>query len=240
MKRDLDGQLENYRVTREMADEIRPLLDENRKYRKAIEAMKWRPIDTAPLDGAEVDLWIRADDRRMTLKQAAALFFGDARHAATLRVEIDRGNLVASKIGRAYWTTLPALQEMEAKCRVEAQARGSGGTAAGNPGPSSTDDPTVAQGSALRTLNELKEHFGTTSKASTSRPKVRNAAHCGHPRSLRGRAHQARRLGQTHPLRHRTFEQMVGNEKSDGYLRLLPGVRCTGMRAHRLVGNWLS
>jgi hypothetical protein len=45
----------------------------------------------------------------MTLKQAAALFFGDARHAATLRVEIDRGNLVASKIGRAYWTTLPAL-----------------------------------------------------------------------------------------------------------------------------------
>jgi hypothetical protein len=37
-------------------------------------------------------------DRRMTLKQAAELFFGDARHAATLRVEIDRGNLVASKI----------------------------------------------------------------------------------------------------------------------------------------------
>lgn len=45
--------------------------------------------------------------RRMTLKQAALLFFGDARHAATLRVEINRGNLVASRIGRAYWTTLP-------------------------------------------------------------------------------------------------------------------------------------
>lgn len=48
----------------------------------------------------------KTPERRMTLKQAAELFFGDARHAATLRVEIDRGNLVASKIGRAYWTTL--------------------------------------------------------------------------------------------------------------------------------------
>jgi hypothetical protein len=96
------------------------------------------------------------------LKQAAE-FFGDARHAATLRVEIDRGNLVASKIGRAYWTTLPALNEMEAKCRVEAQARNSGSTKAANPGPSSTAEPAIAQGSAQRTLDKLKEHFGTTS-----------------------------------------------------------------------------
>lgn len=112
-------------------------------------------------------------DRRMTLKQAAEVFFGDARHAATLRVEIDRGNLVASKIGRAYWTTLPALQEMEQKCRVEAQARASIGTKAEKPGSSSTGDSTVAQGAAQRTLNKLKEHFGTTSRASTSRPRVR-------------------------------------------------------------------
>jgi hypothetical protein len=111
--------------------------------------------------------------RRMTLKQAAEVFFGDARHAATLRVEIDRGNLVASKIGRAYWTTLPALHEMEQKCRVEAQARASGGTRTEKDGQSSTVDSTVAQGSAQRTLNRLKEHFGTTSRASTSRPKVR-------------------------------------------------------------------
>lgn len=112
-------------------------------------------------------------ERRMTLKQAAQEFFGDSRHASTLRVEIGRGNLVASKIGRAYWTTMPALQEMEVKCRVEAQARGSGGTGTEKPSLSSTVDPTVAQGSALRTLSRLKEHFGTTSRASTSRPKVR-------------------------------------------------------------------
>src|SRR3954470_23802278 len=101
-------------------------------------------------------------DRRMTLKQAAEMFLGDSRHASSLRVEIDRGNLVASKIGRAYWTTLPALHEMEAKCRVEAQARASTGTAHARPGQSSTADSTVAQGSAQRTLNRLKEHFGTT------------------------------------------------------------------------------
>ncbi len=112
-------------------------------------------------------------ERRMTLKQAAELFFGDARHAATLRVEIDRGNLVASKIGRAYWTTLPALHEMEAKCRVEAQARVSGQTKAGTPGPSSTAEPAIAQGAALRKLDELSKYFGTTSQGSTSRPQVR-------------------------------------------------------------------
>src|SRR4051812_29200269 len=103
----------------------------------------------------------------MTLKQAAEVFFGDARHAATLRVEIDRGNLVASKIGRAYWTTLPALHEMEAKCRVEAQARNSGSTTGVKPGPSSTAEPAIAQGSALRKLDELRKHFGTTSREST-------------------------------------------------------------------------
>lgn len=112
-------------------------------------------------------------DRRMTLKQAAEVFFGDARHASTLRVEISRGNLVASKIGRAYWTTLPALHEMEAKCRVEALARDSGGTKAGNDSPSLTVDPTIAQGSALRKLDELKLHFGNTSKRSTSRPSLK-------------------------------------------------------------------
>jgi hypothetical protein len=115
----------------------------------------------------------REQGKRLTLKRAAELFFGDARHASTLRAEIDRGNLVASKIGRAYWTTLTALHEMEQKCRVEAQARASIGTKGENPGPSSTDDSTVAQGSAQRTLNRLKEHFGTTSRVNINRPKVR-------------------------------------------------------------------
>lgn len=112
-------------------------------------------------------------ERRLTLKQAAEIFFGDARHASTLRVEIERGNLVASKIGRAYWTTLPALHDMEAKCRVEAQARASGQTRTETPGPSSTAEPAIAQGAALRKLDELSKHFGITSRANISRPQVR-------------------------------------------------------------------
>jgi hypothetical protein len=112
-------------------------------------------------------------DRRMTLKQAAEMFLGDSRHASSLRAEIDRGNLVASKIGRAYWTTLPALHEMEQKCRVEAQVQGSGGIASAKPGLSSTAEPAIAQGAALRKLEELSKHFGTTSRGSTSRPQVR-------------------------------------------------------------------
>jgi hypothetical protein len=115
----------------------------------------------------------REQGKRLTLKQAAELFFGNARHASTLRAEIDRGNLVASKMGRAYWTTLPALQDMEAKCRVEAQVQGSGGIASAKPGPSSMAEPVIAQGAALRKLDELSKHFGTTSRGSTSRPQVR-------------------------------------------------------------------
>jgi hypothetical protein len=165
-------------------------------------------------------------DRRMTLKQAAEVFFGDARHAATLRVEIDRGNLVASKIGRAYWTTLPALHEMEAKCRVEAQARASGGTKREIPGPSSTADSTVAQGAAQRKLLKLKSTSGLhREQAQAGRRSGPDPRGC--PRSLRRRTHRARRQRQTHPLRHRTFEQMVGNEKGQRHrLCLVPGLYC--------------
>lgn len=112
-------------------------------------------------------------DRRMTLKQAAELFFGDARHASTLRAEIDRGNLIAPKIGRAYWTTLSALQEMERKCLDANPSPGSGSTKGAGNIPSSTADPIIAQGSALRKLEELSKHFGTTSRQNTGRPKVR-------------------------------------------------------------------
>src|SRR6478609_6334618 len=110
------------------------------------------------------------EDRLMPLKEAAKVFLGDSRHVHTLKAEIGRGNLVASKIGRSYWTTLPALRDMETKCRVEATGRNSGSTRTGTATPSSTVDPAIAQGSALRKLDELKKHFGTTSPGSTSRP----------------------------------------------------------------------
>ena len=109
----------------------------------------------------------------MPLREAAKLFLGDAKHVATLRAEIVRGNLVASKIGRSYWTSLPALHAMEEKCRVESQARDSGQTKDETHGQSSMADPAIAQGAALRRISELKRHFGITSKESTGRPKLK-------------------------------------------------------------------
>ena len=110
------------------------------------------------------------DDQLMPLRRAAEVFLGDARHVATLRAEATRGNLVVSKIGRGYWTSLARLREMDKKCHVDHLAQGCGGTRSASDSPSLTVDPIIAQGSALRKLDELKQHFSSTSKRSTDRP----------------------------------------------------------------------
>lgn len=113
------------------------------------------------------------DDQLIPLKRAAEIFLGDARHVATLRAEANRGNLVVSKIGRGYWTTITRLKAMDAKCQDEAQALASGQTKSEIPGPSSTVDPAIAQGAALRRLRELKKHFAPSSKRNTQLSSVK-------------------------------------------------------------------
>ena len=110
--------------------------------------------------------------QRMTLKQAAEEFFGDACHASTLRVEIARGRLAAAKIGRAYWVTWPALVEMEAKCHVEAPALNSGSTRTAKPGRSSTGEGEAARDSALMKLAQRRKVLGITSRKNTNRQAV--------------------------------------------------------------------
>ena len=114
-----------------------------------------------------------ADDQLLTLEHAAEIFLGDRKRVSTLRAEANRGNLVVSKIGRAYWTTLARLKEMDEKCRVEVPAQSSGTTKSERRSPSSMADPDIAQGAALRTLAGLKESFRNTSKGSTSRSRAR-------------------------------------------------------------------
>jgi hypothetical protein len=114
-----------------------------------------------------------ADDQLIPLRRAAEIFLGHPRHVATLRAEAARGNLVVSKIGRSYWTTLTRLKEMDKKCQGDHLARVSGSTSDERPSPSSMVDPTIAQGSALRKLDRLSEHFGITSRKSISRPAVK-------------------------------------------------------------------
>src|SRR5262245_39909372 len=118
------------------------------------------------------------EDQLIPLRRAAEIFLGDAKHVATLRAEASRGNLVVSKIGRGYWTTLARLKAMDEKCQGDHLARGSGLTKSEASTPSLMVDPIIAQGSALRKLGELKKHYGITSKASISRPR-------GRTRSLR-------------------------------------------------------
>src|SRR5579859_1056832 len=100
------------------------------------------------------------EDRLIPLRQAAQLFLGDAKHVATLRAEAARGNLVVSKIGRGYWTTISRLKAMDEKCQGDHLVRVSGGTKAESDSLSLTVDPIIAQGSALRKLSELRQHFG--------------------------------------------------------------------------------
>lgn len=113
------------------------------------------------------------DDQLIPLRRAAELFLGDGKHVATLRAEAARGNLVVSKIGRSYWTTMARLKAMDEKCREDQVAQSSGSTRSEEHGPLQTVDPVIAQGSALRTLSRLKQDLGITSKASTNRPRLR-------------------------------------------------------------------
>lgn len=114
------------------------------------------------------------EDELLTLKDACEIFFRGKVTVATLKAEHARGNLDMSKIGRSYWTTIAKLKEMEEKCRVEAPARASGTTKAVRPGQSLMAAPDIAQGAALRKLDELKAHFGTTSKRNTNRQLARH------------------------------------------------------------------
>jgi hypothetical protein len=114
-----------------------------------------------------------ANDTLITLKDACDIFFGGRVTVATLKAEHAKGNLEMSKIGRSYWTTIAKLREMEAKCRVAVPARASGSTRSERPGQSLMADPDIARGAALRKLDELKQHFGNTSRGSTGRPPVK-------------------------------------------------------------------
>ena|SRR5665647_292602 len=106
------------------------------------------------------------DDTPITLKDACEIHFGGRISVATLKAEHARGNLDMSKIGRAYFTTIGKLREMEAKCRVEAPARASGSTRKEEHGLSSTVEAAAAQDSLLMSIDKLKKSSGNTSRQS--------------------------------------------------------------------------
>ena len=86
-----------------------------------------------------------ADDTPITLKKACRIFSDNQIKPATLRAEHARGNLVITKPGKTHFTTIAALKEMQAKCRVTVPARASGSTRAEEHSPSSTDAGAAAR-----------------------------------------------------------------------------------------------
>ncbi len=114
-----------------------------------------------------------ADDDLITLKDASEVIFKGKVSTETLKDQWRRGNLDLSKIGRSYFATVADFKGLRTKCLADRPDRASGSTRKEEHGLSSTADPGIAQGSALRTLDSLKAHFAHSSKQSTSRPSLK-------------------------------------------------------------------
>jgi hypothetical protein len=62
---------------------------------------------------------VTGPDALITLKEIYEKVFAGAISVASLKAEHQRGNLVISKIGRQYFTTMRNIEEMRAKCVIE-------------------------------------------------------------------------------------------------------------------------
>jgi hypothetical protein len=113
------------------------------------------------------------DDRLLTLQDACDLLFGNQIKVATLRSEIDRGNLTVFRIGRRFFTTPQQIREMVQKCRVNGPLRGSSSIASDASGLSETERISAAQAALKATLEGLKGRSPSTSATSTVRPLLR-------------------------------------------------------------------
>jgi len=102
-----------------------------------------------------------------TIKEAAARI----RVApGSLRTEIKRGTLAATRIGGRVYITEEALREMLDACRDNQKEQGCISDQAGMPdGSSETAQRSAAQAAALMTAQVLRERYKTTSPASTRR-----------------------------------------------------------------------
>jgi hypothetical protein len=121
------------------------------------------------------------EDAPLRLEIAAQIAFPDGTMTASgLRKERNRGRLVTELIAGREYVTLAEISRMRELCRSEAKAPASGqrsdartraGRAASPAGISSTDEPSAALASALRTAERLRQKQSkpspTTSQTST-------------------------------------------------------------------------
>lgn len=109
------------------------------------------------------------DDEPMTLAEACEIVFRGAIKPATLLAEAARGNLVMEKIGRRWFVSRSALNDMREKCRAQQKVPASGSIVRQDTGLSVTERSSAAQAAALSSARALRNSSDPTSNRNTSR-----------------------------------------------------------------------
>lgn len=107
-------------------------------------------------------------ERLMTLSEAAEMLFGPGGKVNTLRTEIRKGNLTASKIANTHYVTQSALREMQIKCQEKDNQPASTGTQKTKPGSSETGRFSEEQAAAAASMKALRKRLNNTSPKSGS------------------------------------------------------------------------
>lgn len=106
-------------------------------------------------------------DSPITLKEACEVHFRNRVKVATLRAEAAKGRLDIFRVGRADFTTIRDLREMERRCRDDDPRRASTSTRREDNGLSATDRLSSARAALNQTVHRLKSSSPATSEKST-------------------------------------------------------------------------
>jgi hypothetical protein len=114
-----------------------------------------------------------AEDDPVTLTEACDIVFRGTITHASLKAEIQRGNLATFKIGRTIFTTLRDIKEMQKKCRVIRKVPASTSTGNVDNGPSGTEVPSAALAALNQTVKALKSGLPNTSQLNIAPRRIR-------------------------------------------------------------------
>ncbi len=109
------------------------------------------------------------DTDPITLAEASKLVLRGVISVSALRAEMNRGNLVAMKVGKNLFTTPAAIREMMEKCRVQPVRPASISAPTTAPGSSATKDIASEQAALKATVAALRSGSLSTLHKSTRR-----------------------------------------------------------------------
>jgi hypothetical protein len=109
------------------------------------------------------------DTDPITLSEASSVVLRGIVSVSALRAEIDKGNLMAMRIGKNLFTTPGAVREMMEKCRVKPSHPASISAPTTAPGSSATVDTASEQAALKGIAAALRSGSLTTSRKNTRR-----------------------------------------------------------------------